>query len=84
MELEINKNNHILCLPNEEWRDVVGYESLYEVSNMGRIRTKYRVMYYDKGLGRGVESKTVNVRIRKQKLNKHTGYLIVCKRKQYY
>lgn len=26
MELEINKNNHILCLPNEEWRDVVGYE----------------------------------------------------------
>lgn len=44
---------------------------------MGRIRTKYRVMYYDKGLGRGVESKTVNVRIRKQKLNKHTGYLIV-------
>lgn len=77
MELEINKNNHILCLPNEEWRDVIGYEHLYEVSNMGRIRTKYRVMYYDKGLGRGIEPKTVNVRIRKQKFNKHTGYLMV-------
>lgn len=77
MELDVNKNNHILCLPNEEWRDVVGYEHLYEVSNKGRIRTKYRVMYYDRGLGRGIEPKTVNVRIRKQKLNKHTGYLMV-------
>jgi hypothetical protein len=26
-------------LPNEEWRPVVGWESLYEVSNMGRIRS---------------------------------------------
>lgn len=42
MELEINKNNDILCLEGEEWRDVVGWEGLYEVSNLGRVRTKYR------------------------------------------
>lgn len=24
-------------LPNEEWRDIKGYEGLYQVSNMGRI-----------------------------------------------
>lgn len=24
----------------EEWRDVVGYEGIYEVSNMGNVRTK--------------------------------------------
>jgi len=23
---------------NEEWRDVVGYESLYQVSNLGRVK----------------------------------------------
>ena len=26
-------------LENEIWKDVVGYENLYEVSNYGRIRT---------------------------------------------
>ena len=26
----------------EEWKDVVGYEGLYEVSNLGRIRNKKR------------------------------------------
>ncbi|WP_261008306.1 NUMOD4 domain-containing protein, partial [Staphylococcus haemolyticus] len=24
---------------NEKWRDVVGYEGIYEVSNKGRVRT---------------------------------------------
>lgn len=28
-----------ISLPNEEWRDVVGYEGYYMVSNMGRIAT---------------------------------------------
>lgn len=27
-----------VSMPNEEWRDVVGYEGLYQVSNMGRVR----------------------------------------------
>lgn len=26
-------------LPNEEWRDIKGYESLYKISNMGRVRS---------------------------------------------
>lgn len=25
--------------PNEEWRDVVGYEGLYQVSNLGRVKS---------------------------------------------
>lgn len=28
-------------LPHEEWRDVVGYEGLYQVSNSGRIKSFY-------------------------------------------
>lgn len=35
--MEIYKNLSLEDLPNEEWRDVVGYEGLYQVSNMGRI-----------------------------------------------
>lgn len=27
---------------NEEWRDVVGYEGLYRVSNLGRVRTLHK------------------------------------------
>ncbi len=33
------KNLSIEPLPNEEWRDVVGYEGLYQVSNMGRVKS---------------------------------------------
>lgn len=37
-------------LANEEWRDIEGYEGLYQVSNMGRVRglpiiTKFGVRY---------------------------------------
>lgn len=36
--MEIYKNLSLKDLPNEEWRDVVGYEGLYKVSNMGRVK----------------------------------------------
>ena len=28
-------------LPHEEWRDVAGYEGLYQVSNYGRVKSSY-------------------------------------------
>jgi len=61
----------------EEWRDVIGWEEFYEISSIGRVKCKQRVMYYDRNLGRGIEKKTVYEKIRKQKLNKHTGYMVV-------
>ena len=33
----------------EEWRDVVGYEKLYAVSNLGRVRSKNRVVQTKRG-----------------------------------
>ena len=39
METEIWKNKSPESLEGEEWRDVVGYEGLYEVSNLGRVRS---------------------------------------------
>ncbi|MBR1807189.1 MAG: NUMOD4 motif-containing HNH endonuclease [Selenomonadaceae bacterium] len=31
--------NGIICLPDEQWRDVVGYEGLYQVSNRNRMKS---------------------------------------------
>lgn len=36
----------------EEWRAVPGYEGLYEVSNMGRVRSLPRVIVYKDGRSR--------------------------------
>ena len=36
------KNLSIEPLPNEEWRDIVGYEGLYQVSNLGRVKSASR------------------------------------------
>lgn len=36
---EIWENVSIEDIPGEEWRDVVGYEGKYQVSNMGRIKS---------------------------------------------
>lgn len=33
----------------EEWRDVIGYEDYYQVSNLGRVRSKARVITYANG-----------------------------------
>lgn len=35
---EIYKNTNLTNLPNEQWKDIKGFEGLYQVSNMGRIK----------------------------------------------
>jgi hypothetical protein len=39
-----HKNTDLTDLPGEEWRDVVGYEGLYKVSNLGRIMSLARMV----------------------------------------
>ena len=51
----------------EEWRQIQGYEGLYEVSNLGRVKSLER---YDK-IGRLIKEKTLNPRKHKK------GYLYV-------
>lgn len=33
-------------MSKEEWRDVVGYEGLYKISNLGNVKSCYRVVKY--------------------------------------
>jgi hypothetical protein len=44
--MEIYKNLSLEDLPNEEWRDVVGYEGLYRVSNLGRVKSLDRTIKF--------------------------------------
>lgn len=47
--MEIYENLSIESLPNEEWRDVVGYEGLYQVSSLGRVKSLPRSIMYKDG-----------------------------------
>lgn len=59
----------ILCLSNggimEEWKDVLDYEGIYEVSNLGRVRSKK---------GKTTMTKIHGVRNWKSRVLKHRGY----------
>lgn len=48
---------------NEEWRPVVGYEGLYEVSSFGRARSLPRVRPYKGGTPRRLKGKVLKTRI---------------------
>ena len=62
------KNLSIEPLPDEEWRDVVGYEGLYQVSNMGRVKSVPRLILYCDGRRRFYNERIV----KSQKVS--TGY----------
>lgn len=58
-------------MQEEIWKDVVGYEGLYQVSNLGRVKHLYCVVITHSGLTR-----TINERVVKPRLQKN-GYLVV-------
>lgn len=54
----------------EVWKDIAEYEGLYQVSNMGRIRTLERVVQF------GSQQRIIKPNIRKQKV-KNGGYMFI-------
>lgn len=47
--MEIYENLSVESLPNEEWRDIIGWEGLYQVSNLGRVKSLPRLHKYVHG-----------------------------------
>lgn len=68
--MEYYKNLQIEDLPNEEWRDVVGYEGYYKVSSLGRLKSLARIINKSDGT-----KQSRNSIIRKQIIHP-TGYCI--------
>lgn len=64
-------NKPILDLPGEIWKDIVGYEGLYKISNLGRVKrladkniSEFLVLPF-------IKQGYYNVRLRKNKIQKH-------------
>lgn len=64
-----NKSQIVADLPNETWKEVVGYEGLYQVSDKGRVKSHTRMVKYPDGTKRLVYGRLINPSIDKQ-----TGY----------
>lgn len=58
-------------MTNEEWRDVIGYEGLYQVSSMGRIRSVDRTIIDRNGISRRLKGKVLRPELG------NCGYLII-------
>lgn len=56
----------------EKWRDVIGFEDYYEVSSLGRVRSKDRMTG-----GRGGKLRPANGKVIVQRWNGKPGYLTV-------
>lgn len=68
--MEVYENLSVEPLPNEEWRDIVGYEGLYQISNMGRVKGLPRISHF------GNRTKRIPTRILKPTISKRGYYVI--------
>ncbi len=76
---EINSNLSIDNLPNETFKDILNYEGLYQVSNLGRVKRLERIKVcemFNKYGSYGIKNKQLKEKIIKLNINKY-GYLYV-------
>jgi hypothetical protein len=57
---------------NEIWKDIIGYEGFYQVSNLGRVKSCERYVKHFKGGNRLLKSKPIKIS------SDSYGYKIVC------
>lgn len=78
--LDIDCNNPIWYnlqdLPNEEWKDIQGYEGLYQISDYGRVKSLSKRFLVSNQYGKNNGYRTQKSKILKPQLDKY-GYLRV-------
>ena len=57
------KDKQIEDLPNEKWKDVIGYDGFYEISNLGRIKSLPRLRISPTGGEGYTKSKILSIDI---------------------
>lgn len=62
--------NHLRLLLFEKWKDVVGYEGHYQISNFGRLRSVNRIVVNVNGISRKLNGSSKNTFI-------SDGYVLV-------
>ena len=60
----------------EEWRDIKGYEGIYQISNLGRIKSLSKKVYMYNHIAKRKIEVTFKEKIRKQRIGKDGYYLI--------
>lgn len=71
--LKLRKKNNTKSLIGEEWRDVIGYEGFYQVSNLGRVKALERKQYRKNGKYNGIFPE----KILSATIAQRTGYKMV-------
>jgi hypothetical protein len=64
-------------MENEKWKDIQGYEQLYQVSNLGRIKSLKRKVYAGRGRMRWQHE-----RIMSNNKTNGNGYIVVSLNKE--
>ena len=59
---------------NEIWKDIAGYEGLYQVSNMGRVKSLQSTKMHDRVKTEGIYV-LVYIKIRNLNIFRSTGWL---------
>lgn len=62
----------------EEWRDIIGFESCYEVSNSGVVRSKARVVEYFLPCGVFVK-RVIPEKVKRQRVQRGYCYVMLSK-----
>lgn len=69
MELQPHLNLSLEDMPNEIWKPVKGYEGLYEVSNLGRVKTIERAVPWLSRNRKTKANRTIPSKIRASQIN---------------
>ena len=74
--LKIYENLSLEDMEGEVWKDIEGFEGLYQISNLGRVKRMYREIVVQGGFIKKPSTKPLKYKILSQKIDRY-GYPVV-------